>query len=321
MKPRLSIVMTTYNGARYVQEQLNSFAAQTTPPDELVVCDDNSSDTTGDILLAFKRIAPFSVRLYRNDRNLGCTRNFERAITLAEADIVFLSDQDDVWFPKKLETVVKYFQQYPEVLALTNDQELADARMTPTGQTTFGQFKVSGALGQPFAVGCCTAIRASLRPILLPLPSAEAHDVWLHNVVDLLGVRGVLPVVLQYHRRHDSNESDPRLNPMYGISAVEATLASWSSDPRETGLNRTKMLNLVEARLRSVAGSASATRLSNRLELALDRVLREKQAIGRRLQLYSHGRIGRFFLAPWLLFRGDYRYFRGWKSFLKDLLR
>src|SRR5882762_9087557 len=99
---KISIAMCTYNGARYLREQLDSIAAQTRPPSELIVCDDNSLDETREIVAGFAASAPFPVRLGVNEQNLGSIRNFERAIKLCEGDLIALSDQDDVWLPEKL---------------------------------------------------------------------------------------------------------------------------------------------------------------------------------------------------------------------------
>jgi len=99
---KASICLTTYNGSKYLQQQLDSFLAQSILPDELVVCDDGSTDATCEIIERFKQIAPFEVRLYKNENNLGYAQNFSKALGLCKGDFVFLSDQDDVWLPKKL---------------------------------------------------------------------------------------------------------------------------------------------------------------------------------------------------------------------------
>src|SRR5215470_8302349 len=101
--PAISVAMCTYNGARFLAEQLGSLAAQSRLPDELVVCDDGSTDESAEIVKDFARHAPFPVRLEVNEENLGATKNFEKAIGLCRGEVIALSDQDDVWYPKKLE--------------------------------------------------------------------------------------------------------------------------------------------------------------------------------------------------------------------------
>ena len=95
---KISIAMTAFNGAKYINEQLNSFASQTRLPDEVVVCDDISSDDTFEILDNFARSAPFKMIVVRNNKNLGYTKNFEKALSLCSGDLIFLSDQDDIWY-------------------------------------------------------------------------------------------------------------------------------------------------------------------------------------------------------------------------------
>jgi len=98
----LSIALATYNGERYIGEQLDSILRQTRLPDELVVFDDASVDATQAIVLDFARHAPFPVRFQVNSVRLGSTRNFEMAIRACGGDIIFLCDQDDVWYPDKI---------------------------------------------------------------------------------------------------------------------------------------------------------------------------------------------------------------------------
>ena len=95
--PRLSIAMCTYNGARFLSEQLESIAVQTRLPDELIVCDDRSTDGSVEIIRNFALHAPFEIRLEINTNNLGSTKNFEKAIGLCKGEIIALADQDDVF--------------------------------------------------------------------------------------------------------------------------------------------------------------------------------------------------------------------------------
>src|ERR1022692_2995726 len=103
----ISVAMCTFDGGRFLSAQLESIAAQTRPPDELVVCDDGSSDASGNIIKDFARRAAFPTRLVVNDKHLGSTKNFEQAISLCQGTIVALADQDDVWYPHKLQRIEK----------------------------------------------------------------------------------------------------------------------------------------------------------------------------------------------------------------------
>src|SRR2546426_7732246 len=98
----VSVAMCTYNGARFLLAQLRSIAFQTRPPDELVICDDGSTDKTLAIVTRYAGTVEFPVRVHRNSQRLGPAKNFEQALSLCRGDIVALSDQDDVWRPEKL---------------------------------------------------------------------------------------------------------------------------------------------------------------------------------------------------------------------------
>ena len=101
-KPRVSVVMCTCNGARYLREQMDSILGQDCPPSEIVVQDDLSDDGTWELLEAYRKGRPELFRLYRNETRLGFNRNFHTAILRATGDFIALADQDDIWFPSKL---------------------------------------------------------------------------------------------------------------------------------------------------------------------------------------------------------------------------
>lgn len=104
-----SVALCTYNGEKYLNEQLDSILQQTVPIDELIICDDKSTDGTLSILENFQSQHPDLVKIYRNETNLGYVKNFENAIMHCSGDLIFLSDQDDIWYENKVETVVKTF--------------------------------------------------------------------------------------------------------------------------------------------------------------------------------------------------------------------
>ena len=119
----LSVALITYNGEKYLLEQLESLKNQTRLPDELVVCDDGSTDGTLEILQKFIVSAPFPVRVFQNTKNVGPGFNFRKVFFLCEKDLVFFCDQDDVWYPDKLARAEAVFRAEPEVgLVLMNDR-------------------------------------------------------------------------------------------------------------------------------------------------------------------------------------------------------
>jgi len=181
--------MCTYNGARFVAEQLASIAAQTRPPDELVVCDDCSTDATIACVREFARTAPFPVRVFENEKNLGSTKNFERAVELCEGDFIAFADQDDVWLPEKLRRLEETLANESTALAFT-DGEVVDESLRTLGQRVWQTIRFGEEEqrlfreGRAFAVlldhnvvtGAAMALKAEFKELILPFPNDLTHD-------------------------------------------------------------------------------------------------------------------------------------------------
>src|SRR3974390_3258095 len=141
--PTVSVVLCTYNGARYLREQLESIARQSRQPAEMVVCDDGSEDDTVTILRGFASEVSFPVRIFQNPHRLGSTRNFDQGIGLASGEFIALCDQDDVWAPEKLEYLANMLISDPSVGGVFSDADLIDENSKPIGKTLFEKHKFS----------------------------------------------------------------------------------------------------------------------------------------------------------------------------------
>lgn len=106
----ISVALCTYNGERYIREQLESILNQTMKVDEIVVCDDGSEDHTVEIIEELRCKTNVPILLSQNTVNIGFRENFIKALYKCEGDLVFLSDQDDIWLPNKVETIVSWFE-------------------------------------------------------------------------------------------------------------------------------------------------------------------------------------------------------------------
>ena len=190
---RISVAMATYNGARYIAEQLESICCQERMPDELVVSDDGSTDGTLDIVAQFQRRFSVPIRIRQNANTLGSTKNFEAAILECEGDIIALSDQDDVWMPGKLGALEQAFG--PDVGLIFTDAEMVDENLKPLGYTLWrlvdfnhrdrakiqAQEAYDLLLRRSFVTGATLAFRSELRDLILPFPlqlSDFIHDRW-----------------------------------------------------------------------------------------------------------------------------------------------
>ena len=111
---RLSVALCSFNGAKYIKEQIYSILEQTMPVDEIVICDDGSSDETLSIINSYRSTTD-KIKVYQNQNKLGVSQNFQKAIDLCQGDIIFLSDQDDIWQQNKVQDLVEYFNNNPGI--------------------------------------------------------------------------------------------------------------------------------------------------------------------------------------------------------------
>lgn len=316
---KISIAMTSYNASRYIGEQLQSFAVQTRLPDELVITDDGSTDATPEIVAAFARSVPFEVRYIRNPVNLGLHANFGRTVSLATGEIVFMSDDDDVWFPDKLATVEAAFDADPQALVIINDQVIANADGTLTDRTVLGNIRKLGYGDEHYGTGACTAMRRSILDVLLPFPTAGIpYDHWTNHVPYVLGVRRLIETPLQMYRRH-ANNMTAALVADSGADLVKLVKSS-SEDARPAYRVKIAELDMESARLIERAPELEALGLGEAGRRALATLAGKRRDYEVRIHTLDQGRLVRPLAVARQLATGRYRSFQGWKSAAKDLL-
>jgi glycosyltransferase involved in cell wall biosynthesis len=219
---KISIALATYNGSDFILPQLNSFLNQTLQPDEVVVSDDNSNDDTVSLINDFAVTAPFNVKVFVNDNTLGYAGNFNVALIQTTGDLVFLSDQDDVWFPEKLQYMVSVAVKEPNYFIYMNDALLTDSNLNSVDLTKFQQIKSAGFSSNSFVMGCCCAIRREFLDFVLPIPvNVKAHDNWLVEIADCFDAKLIDPTVLQFYRRHGKNESQFIANSLFKVNKLD----------------------------------------------------------------------------------------------------
>ncbi|HEX2069387.1 MAG TPA: glycosyltransferase family 2 protein [Actinomycetota bacterium] len=215
----VSVALCTFNGERFLREQLESVAAQRRPPDELVVCDDGSRDRTVEIIESFGRAAPFPVRLHVNDHRVGSTKNFEQAIARCQGALVALSDQDDVWHPDKLSDQEEVLLS-SRLVAVFSDGEVVGSDLEPLGYSLwesagFGPRErslISAGRAHDVLVrrdvvcGATLMFDARHRGAMLPIPPGWHHDGWIALVAAALDGLGVIARPLIRYRHHGGNQ-------------------------------------------------------------------------------------------------------------------
>ncbi len=219
----ISIAMCTYNGAPHLATQMESFVQQTLLPDELVICDDGSTDATLEVIEGFRRSAPFAVRVFRNEQNLGYAKNFERAIELCTGDLIALSDQDDVWYSQKLATLAALFEADAELGGVFSNIDVLDPELRPTGRTLWRSIGFTPGEQAAFRRGRATDVlfrknvvtgmalifRSELRDKLLPIPQGWSHDAWLAFMLVLHASLHPHPGRLVGYRTHLGQQVGP----------------------------------------------------------------------------------------------------------------
>jgi glycosyltransferase involved in cell wall biosynthesis len=221
-----SIALCTYNGENFLQQQLDSLAAQNILPDELIVCDDASTDGTIVILENFSKNAKFKVKIFRNSLNLGYVKNFEKAISLCEQEIIFLCDQDDIWDRSKIQQVVQIFIDEPLVGLVLHGYKKIDSagRDYAAAEDEYGVRKVTSVdlpdeiknnSIEVFLVpnsrawcGCMMAYRKKFNELIIPIFPGKGHDDWILKVVAPVSeVRFISNILIEY-RMHDGNTTN-----------------------------------------------------------------------------------------------------------------
>jgi glycosyltransferase involved in cell wall biosynthesis len=206
MSPLISIVMATYNGEKYLREQVDSLLAQNYPSLEFIFVDDASRDSTRAILQEYA-VSDSRIRLVTNPANQGLLATFERGIREAKGEMIALADQDDVWMPEKISVLVGAMGSHSLIYA---DSALTDAAGAITGNFSDRNHLCDypSALHYVFgtkAMGHAMLFKREIIDIALPFPDYVGHDYILGFAAAALNGVGYFPATLVNYRQHSSN--------------------------------------------------------------------------------------------------------------------
>src|SRR6266540_466474 len=238
---KISIALCTFNGGQFLAEQLASIRAQTRTPDELVLCDDASSDETLKIVERFARELPIFIRVVRVERNAttqGSTRNFCRAISQCTGDMIVLADQDDVWFPTKLAAIEESLHEQPRAAFCFSDAEIVDAELKPLGyrlwealgidraeQAKFRNGRAFESLLRRYRVtGATMAFRSHYRHLVLPIPPSWVHDAWIALILAAVAPCELIKEPLIQYRQHTGQQHGGRKRSLFGEYRAAGTM-------------------------------------------------------------------------------------------------
>ncbi|TXT26941.1 MAG: glycosyl transferase [Gallionellaceae bacterium] len=209
----IGVVLCTYNGAKYLRQQLESILAQTRQPDQILILDDCSNDCTVPIINNFAALDN-RIRLIQNETNLGFARNFEKGIALCEMDFIALSDQDDIWLPEKLERLATELETNPGAGIAYGNAEYMLADGIRTGHMVFPEgngftddpvLARKGILEKKWNVpGNFILLDAEIKKLIIPNPidRSFAHDIWICLNAFFLRNPRYVPEPISLYRLH-----------------------------------------------------------------------------------------------------------------------
>ncbi len=344
-KFKVSIALCTYFGEVFIREQLHSILNQTHLPDEIIICDDGSKDKTVKIIEDIIKNTSVCIRVFVNDENIGFIKNFEKAINLCRGDIIFLSDQDDVWFPEKIKTMLEIFIRNCNLNLVYSDAIVVDEKLNCKGVTVFATRKnakleqgqsrsIRNVIMNPDLKGCLMAFRSDLKKIILPIPKDAqsvgwGHDHWIAQISYAVGGVYAINWPLMYYRRSSQNSGgdiylNGKQNRIEIINIVLSAIKMITTKQKtieNNALLKIKRYQLMSNRLIEIRN----VRLFHECDLKLlSKYITEYQqnifAFQKRTALRNIVRPRRFLIAAKLLFSGYYsKFFRGFSSFMRDI--
>ena len=317
---KVSVVVCTYNGERFLAQQLQSILDQTYPPDEIIVSDDGSSDSTLDIVADISSRVSGAKKprwmVQSRKKPLGVAGNFASALAKARGEFIALADQDDVWQPTRLETGLAGFDD--GVLLVHSDAMLIDEAGHPTGslmsalRLTSGERRsllsgnaVDALLRRNLVTGATTMIRSSLLKQALPVPEGWVHDEWLALVASAQGGVVFWEDSLIRYRQHGSNEIGAAKT---DLDEANRRLRETRSDFFSRKLGRNAGISRVLEEKPAWLGAEARAKLSAKLEFDHWRSQLPAQRLGRLLPVLVRSA------------QGDYgRFARGYLDVIRDL--
>lgn len=216
----VSVAICTFNGEKYLKEQLDSIASQSRIPDEIVLCDDCSKDGTMDIIKKYSSNSSLPIHFVVNEKNLGTIKNFEKAISLCTGDIILLSDQDDIWHPQKIERIENTFLSSTNFGAVFSNANVVDENLMYMGYTLWQSIRFTKSeqrlvsngksldvlLKHNVAAGTTLAFSAQYKKYLLPIPKYCIHDLWIMLIISMKSDIAMIDERLVEYRQHSDQQ-------------------------------------------------------------------------------------------------------------------
>lgn len=315
----ISVAIATYNGQEFIKEQLLSILNQTMPVDEIVICDDQSSDDTVKII---QELLCDKIYLYQNEKNLGYKLNFKKALSYCKGDYIFLCDQDDIWKPNKVQTMIEIMQNHPEIKALASTYDLIDElgnekqidinRKYSNKNMYKCKVKDNALVKVPFErlvvensfQGCALCVCKQVNEKFQRCFSVDFHHDWLINILasEQNGMY-FLNVPLFHYRIHSKNTIGLKGN--VTLKGMDHLISTNTVDARtNTAKNCIQTLNELE-------------KLDNELSLNYPTYTNYREFFNKHISYIENGKVIQLIIQN---FNSYYKYFKTTKGRLMDII-
>ena len=284
---KISCVIATCNRPELLKEQLASLFEQSQLPNEIIICEDLPSAECRNVVLRFSN-PKIHLTYIENSKRLGMVKNFDKALSCCTGDLIFLCDDDDIWFDNKIETITNIMRANPNITACYHDVEFYVHGRGPVGRTKFMNYQFLNLPITEFVMGSASCFRRELLNDILPIPDWEkGHDNWVAFVAKCHGDTRHVGQVLQYYRRHDIN-----MSPIPENDANKYNIISWWTRrvhllTREYRMDRNAKTILMRKRINHMRSKSSSLTNFEKIEA---RVSNEEQ----RMDLQESGLLNRW---------------------------
>ncbi len=277
----ISIALCTYNGAKFLREQLQSIANQKLLPNEIIITDDCSTDDTESIVNEFKSL--LNITFIKNLKPLKVAKNFEKAISLCTSDIIALCDQDDLWHPEKLSIIHNYFQENPSKLAVFSNAELIDENGESLGQLFWQKVRLNAPQIKAWqqgnvldinlhgnrVAGCMLTFKKELLEFCQPFPEFRPpmiHDGWLTLVASMFNGIGLIEKPLISYRQHEAQQVGTRAIQQGKVLSLKERLARPRSEKLAPFIQKRDEYSYLRTIIKQYLGQKNGLIVSNNLK-------------------------------------------------------
>jgi glycosyltransferase involved in cell wall biosynthesis len=308
---KISVVLSSFNGKKYIKKQLESILFQTRMPDEIIFVDDFSTDNTFQLIKNTIPKLHCKCSLIANKKNIGYVRSYAKGIQAAKFEIIVLCDQDDYWLPNKIQVIENFFLKNKNINVLISDSYLSDDSLQIFSSSLIRNINIFGNNSNNYVHGMATAFRASLKPLILPFSFEEiGHDFWIHLVGRRLKCRSVITEKLQIYRRHKNT-----------VTNFKSDMNIWRfiEDKIKDNylLSITYTINLLTLLLTRLTNNKA---LRSKYSVEINEIRDEISFLQWRMVNSKKIFPFRLFNSCRMLFRQKYKYCSGFQTFLRDII-